>query len=101
MGSTVVGRASTRTDPVVRSSTRPASPSSPSNRLSVACCTPVPDRSASAEPASSAWSRSRPVSPVRTTTASGSAVRTGSLSAVQAWLRSSTMPVCGSTEVIA
>ena len=38
--------------------------------------TPVPVMSMSADPASRAWSRSTPLSPVRTTTWSGSAVRT-------------------------
>ena len=45
----------------------------------VAGCTPVPERSMSAEPASTAWSRSSPDIPVRTTMRSGRAVRTSSV----------------------
>jgi hypothetical protein len=55
----------------------------------------------SAEPARIAWSRSIPLSPVRTTTRSGSAVRTWSVRLSHWGLRSSTMPVARSTEAMA
>ena len=66
----------------------------------VAVWTPVPEMSTSADPASSAWSRSSPLRPVRTTTWSGSAVRTSSVAGSHCGLRSRTMPAYLSTDVI-
>ena len=66
----------------------------------VAVWTPVPEMSTSADPASSAWSRSSPLRPVRTTTLSGRAVRTSSVAGSHCGLRSRTMPAYLSTEVI-
>ncbi len=88
---------------MVTSSTRSRTglSSSASSRAVVGACTPVPVVSTSADPASSAWSRSTPPSPVRTTTWSGSAVRTASVAGSHSGLRSSRIPVAGSTEVMA
>ena len=98
IGATSVGMASSRIAPVVTSSTRSRSGVSSllaepggRRRLRRRC----PEMSMSADPASSAWSRSTPVSPVRTTTRSGSAVRTSSVAGSHSGCGRAGCPVAG------